>query len=92
MAASLIGGALVLEPFLMMKLLIFGFAAATIGGLDSPIRAIVGGVIVGMSQSLVPGYLGVPTELSLIPPLVAMVLILLLRPSGLFGSRRVVRV
>lgn len=92
MAASLIGGALVLEPFLMMKLLIFGFAAATIGGLDSPGGAIVGGIIVGISQSLIPGYLGVPSELSLIPPLVMMILVLLIRPQGLFGLRKVVRV
>lgn len=92
MAAALIGGALVLEPFLMMKLLIFGFAAATIGGLDSPGGAIVGGIIVGISQSLIPGYLGVPTELALIPPLAMMVIVLLVRPQGLFGLRRVVRV
>ncbi len=92
MAAALVGGALVLEPFLMMKLLIFAFAAATIGGLDSPGGAIVGGIVVGLSQSLVPGYLPVPTELSIVPPLLAMIIVLMIRPAGLFGRDRVVRV
>ncbi|MGH1505157.1 MAG: branched-chain amino acid ABC transporter permease [Acidimicrobiales bacterium] len=92
MSAALVGGALVLEPFLMMKLLIFAFAAATIGGLDSPGGAIVGGIVVGLSQSLVPGYLPLPTELSIAPPLVAMILVLMVRPEGLFGRPTVERV
>ncbi len=92
LAASLVGGAIVLEPLTMMKMLIYALAAATIGGLDSPRGAIFGGLIVGLSQSLVPGYLGVPSELSLLPPLVAMVLVLLFRPHGLFGTVPVERV
>lgn len=92
LSAALIGGAIVLEPLTMMKMLIYALAAATIGGLDSPLGAIVGGFIVGLTQALVPGYLGVPSELTLLPPLAAMVIALVLRPHGLFGTVPVSRV
>lgn len=92
LAASLVGGALTLDPLTMLNMLIYAFAAAMIGGLDSPVGAIVGGLIVGVTQSLVPPYLGVPTELTLLPPLAAMILVLLLRPQGLFGTIPVSRV
>ncbi|MEM7095490.1 MAG: branched-chain amino acid ABC transporter permease [Actinomycetota bacterium] len=86
LSASLVGGAIVLEPLTMMNMLIYALAAATIGGLDSPLGAVVGGLIVGLAQALAPGYLGIPTELTLLPPLAAMVLALLVRPHGLFGT------
>jgi len=73
-------------------MLIYALAAATIGGLDSPVGAIVGGMIVGLTQALAPGYLGIPTELTLLPPLAAMVLALVVRPHGLFGTVPVTRV
>lgn len=92
LSASLVGGAIVLEPLTMMKMLIYALAAATIGGLDSPLGAVVGGFIVGLAQALAPGYLGIPTELTLLPPLGAMVLALVLRPHGLFGTVPVNRV
>lgn len=92
LSASLVGGAIVLEPLTMMKMLIYALAAATIGGLDSPKGAIVGGFIVGIAQALAPGYLGIPNELTLLPPLVAMVLALVVRPHGLFGTVPVTRV
>lgn len=92
LSASLVGGAIVLEPLMMMKMLIYALAAATIGGLDSPGGAIVGGMIVGLTQALAPGYLGIPTELTLLPPLAAMTLALLVRPHGLFGTVPVSRV
>ena len=93
LAATLVADSVLLEPFMMIRLLIFSFAAATIGGLDSPLGALVGGVIVALTQTLVPGYLPfVPSELSLLPPLVVMAGVLLVRPTGLFGTRRVERV
>ncbi|MFV0525889.1 MAG: hypothetical protein ACK5RL_15485 [Acidimicrobiales bacterium] len=46
-----------------------------------------------LTQTLVPGYVPfISTELSLLPPLVAMIVVLLIRPSGLFGSPAVQRV
>jgi len=92
LAASLIGGAITLDPTTMLNMLIYAFAAATIGGLDSPVGAIVGGLIVGLTQSLAPPYLGIPTELTLLPPLGAMILTLAVRPHGLFGTVPVSRV
>jgi branched-chain amino acid transport system permease protein len=93
LAATLVADSVLLEPFMMIRLLIFSFAAATIGGLDSPLGALVGGLTVALTQTLVPGYLPfVPTELSLLPPLIVMALVLLVRPTGLFGTKRVERV
>lgn len=92
LAATLVADAVLLEPNMMLRLLIYSFAAATIGGLDSPGGAVIGALIVGLTQTLVPGYTPVPTELSMLPPLLAMLAVLLVKPTGLFGSRRVERV
>ncbi|GAA4753207.1 branched-chain amino acid ABC transporter permease [Nocardioides endophyticus] len=72
------------------------FPAAVIGGLDSPGGAVVGGLIVGVVQSLSGGYndqvsfLGSP--LSEVSGYVVMIMILLWRPSGLYGTREMTRV
>lgn len=92
LAASLVGGAVALDPLTMLNLLIYALAAATVGGLDSPRGAIAGGLIIGLTQSLAPPYLGIPTELTLLPPLAAMILALAVRPHGLFGTVPVSRV
>ena len=92
LAATLVADAVLLEPNMMLRLLIFSFAAATIGGLDSPGGAVIGALIVGLTQTLVPGYTFVPTELSMLPPLLAMLVVLLVKPTGLFGQKRVERV
>lgn len=92
LAASLIAASTVLRPGMMVNVLILSFAAATIGGLDSPRGAMVGGVIVGLTQSLVPGYTPFPSELAVVPPFLAMTILLMFRPNGLFGTARVARV
>ena len=93
LSAALVADSVLLEPFMMIRLLIFSFAAATIGGLDSPLGAIVGGLIVALAQTLVPGYVPfISTELSLLPPLLVMAAVLLIQPTGLFGTKRVERV
>jgi branched-chain amino acid transport system permease protein len=92
LSATLVAGIVLLEPFTMLKLLIYSLAAATLGGLDSPKGAIVGGVVVAQAQTMVPGYLGVPNELAVVPAVAVMLIVLLLRPSGLFGTVRVARV
>ncbi len=73
------------------------FPAIILGGLDSPLGAVVGGFVIGISQSLTSGYqpehapfLG--EGFDVVMPYVVMVLILLVRPYGLFGTREVVRV
>ncbi len=78
---------LVLSPSMMTKLLVFSLVAATIGGLSSPGGALVGGVIVGVGQSLVGGYVPLVDGVLAFPLLVlAMVVMLYVRPGGLFGS------
>lgn len=84
---------LFLEPTAMLRVLIFATAAAALGGLDSLRGAIVGGLVVGLIQSLVVGYVdAIPNELSLFIALVVIFAVLLVRPAGLFGTARVERV
>lgn len=71
------------------------FPAAILGGLDSTTGALVGGVAVGVTQTLTQGYesyLPVGQGFGSIMPYIIMILVLLWRPSGLFGTREVTRV
>ncbi|SKB05289.1 branched-chain amino acid ABC transporter permease [Aeromicrobium choanae] len=77
----------------MFNVLIFATAAALLGGLDSIKGAVVGGLGLGIGLALVNGYatfLG--GSMSLTVALVVIVVILLVRPTGLFGARRLERV
>ncbi len=88
LVGCLLASRLVLEPSMMIRLLVYSFAAATIGGLTSMGGAIVGGLIVGLSQTMLSGYVGfVGGRLSLPVVLLGMVLMLYLRPQGLFGTK-----
>jgi branched-chain amino acid transport system permease protein len=79
-----------LYPNSMDSIFVLGFTAAVIGGLDSPPGAIAGGLILGVALNYVGGYLGG----NLVPlfGLAALVVILMLRPSGLFSPRETRRV
>lgn len=72
------------------------FTAAVIGGLDSLAGALVGGLVIGVSEAVVTGYAGALTFLGdgfgTVAPYVVMVLVLLARPAGLFGSKEPTRV
>ena len=81
-----------LEPNVMVTGLIFAVSAAALGGLDSLGGAIVGGLAIGLVQSIAVPYLGVPSELSLMAAVVVLMLVLLFKPSGLFGTPQVERV
>ena len=74
----------------MATLLVFSFAAATIGGLDSLLGAAVGGIGMGMIQSVLVGYLGdidpAFNVLNLGVAFVVILIVLLFRPAGLFGT------
>ena len=92
-AAVFSANTVLLEPNLMLRVLVYAFAAATLGGLDSPKGALIGGIIVGLSQTLIPAYVPfIGNELSVVPPLLAMMLVLFIRPAGLFGTVRLERV
>ncbi len=102
--AAMVGavGGLLVAPILaldlvtMLRVLLFAFAAAILGGLDSPPGAMLGGVIIGVVQNLASTYSLGPVffgpELSLPIALLVMVLILLVRPTGIFGRRAIRRV
>lgn len=81
-----------LEPSVMVRVLIFAVSAAALGGLDSLWGAIIGGVAIGMVQSIVVPYTPVPTEMALAAAVLVLMLVLLFKPSGLFGTPRVERV
>jgi branched-chain amino acid transport system permease protein len=84
---------LFLSPTLMQPILVYAFAAAVLGGLESPAGAIVGGLLIGVSLTLVIGYVPqISSELQLPFAFAVLLLILLVRPSGLFGRREVRRV
>jgi branched-chain amino acid transport system permease protein len=76
----------------MQSILVFSFAAAALGGFDSTLGAVVGGLIVGVAQSLTTQYIHPLADIVLVVPFGLILLVLLVRPSGLFGSRRVERV
>jgi branched-chain amino acid transport system permease protein len=77
---------------LMLPVLIFAFAAAVLGGLDSPLGAVVGGLAVGVILNLVGAYVDFFADLRLPAALLVILAILLLRPHGLFGCAAVRRV
>lgn len=81
---------------LMAGVLLYGFAAAALGGFDSIKGAIIGGVILGLVEALVPAVFDlwgqVRAELSLVIALLVIMVVLTFRPQGLFGSKRVERV
>ena len=82
-----------LEPSFMAKTLVFAFAAATLGGLDSLVGAVVGGLLVGQLQTMIGGYVTfIGSDLVLPMTLVLLIVVLLVKPSGLFGKTRVERV
>ena len=92
LAGVLVSPSTFLYPNNMDTIFVFGFTAAVIGGLDSPVGAVVGGLLLGLALSYAGGYL--PSGASLVP-LVALgilVVVLMVRPGGLFSATRVRRV
>ena len=80
-----------LDPNMMSGILIYAFAAALIGGIDSPGGAVFGGFLVGVLENLIGAYV-IGNELKLSVALVLIVGVLLVRPSGFFGRVHVTRV
>jgi branched-chain amino acid transport system permease protein len=80
-----------LEPHMMSGIMIYSFAAAILGGIDSPLGAVIGGLVVGVVENLAGAYV-TGTELKLTVALAIIFIVLITRPSGLFGSKRTVRV
>ncbi|MEW2353665.1 branched-chain amino acid ABC transporter permease [Spirillospora sp. NPDC029432] len=88
----LVAPLLFLEPNMMGGVLIYAFAAATLGGFDSPAGAVAGGLIVGVAETLAGAYVGfIGSDLKIGVPLAIILGVLLLRPQGLFGRAVVER-
>lgn len=92
LAGVLVAPDLFLDVHMMAGVLIYALAAVCLGGFDSPFGAVIGGWIVGIAQSLTTAYVDfIGTELSVLVPFTVILLVLLVRPQGLFGTRAVVR-
>jgi branched-chain amino acid transport system permease protein len=79
-------GALSSDSLEFSLLLVFGFIAAVIGGLESLVGAVVGGLLLGLALAFVLTY--VSGSLVFITAFVILILVLLIKPSGLIGSQR----
>ena len=92
LAGVLVAPQLFLDVNLMGGVLVYSFAAATLGGFDSPKGAIIGGWIIGVAETLAGDYIGfIGSDLTILVPLAIIFGVLLVRPNGLFGSPEVVR-
>jgi branched-chain amino acid transport system permease protein len=91
-AGMLIAPVVFLEPNMMSSVLLYGFAAAVLGGLTSPAGAVLGGFIVGVIENLAGTIPYVGGELKLTIALILIVAVLVVRPGGLLGPRIVNRV
>lgn len=84
LAGILVAPIVFLEPNMMGGVLIYGFAAALLGGITSPLGALVGGLIVGVAENLI-GFYVIGTEIKLSIALLLIIAVLLFKPAGLFG-------
>ena len=89
-AGILLAPSLALSTNLMMGVLLFAFAAAVLGGLDSPVGAIVGGLVLGVVKTLAALYAG--SDIDIAFAFLVIVLVLVARPRGLFGKKAIGRV
>ena len=87
LAGVLVTPSTFLYPNSMDSIFVLGFTAAVIGGLESPVGAVVGGLVLGVVLNLAGGYLG--SDLVSLFGLAALALVLMVRPSGLFSATAV---
>ena len=92
LAGVLVSPSTFLYPNSMDTIFVFGFTAAVIGGLDSPVGAVVGGLLLGVALSYAGGYLHSGSNLVPLVALGILVVVLMVRPDGLFSATQVRRV
>jgi branched-chain amino acid transport system permease protein len=88
-AAILVTPTIGLDPTMMDEVAVFAFAAAIVGGFGSLLGAVVGGFLIGVASNLIAAYVSTNLQLTLI--FAVIVLVLYMRPEGLFGTREVSR-
>ena len=87
LAGVLVAHRLFLDTNLMAGVLVYSFAGAALGGFDSPIGAVVGSWIIGVTEALAGTYIDViGSDLKVLVPLGIIFVVLVVRPAGLFGS------
>jgi branched-chain amino acid transport system permease protein len=92
-AGMMVAPVVFLDPNMMQTILLYAFAAAVLGGLDSPLGAVVGGILLGVTITLLGRYVGfIGSTLKLPAALLLILVLLLVRPGGLFGKVAVRRV
>lgn len=92
-AGVLVAPQLFISPVMLDFALVYALAAAILGGLDSPLGAVVAAWFIGVVENLAAAYIDViGDDLKIIVPFLAMMIILIVRPQGLFGRKVVVRV
>ena len=92
LAGLLVSPSTFLYPNSMDTIFVYGFTAAVIGGLDSPGGAVAGGLLLGIALSYAGGYLHSGANLVPIAALVILVVVLMVRPDGLFSATQMRRV
>jgi branched-chain amino acid transport system permease protein len=86
-AGMLAAPTVLLDPNMMQAILIYAFAAAVLGGIDSPLGAVAGGLLLGVGLNLIGTYSDfVGADLKLPVALLIILIVLLVRPAGLFGK------
>ena len=89
-AGMLLAPTIFLSPSMMQGILLFAFAAAVLGGLDSPVGAIVGGLTLGVVQNLAGTY--IDSKIDITVAFIVIIAVLLVRPKGIFGKQTMERV
>lgn len=91
-AAVLVAPHLFLSPTMMVPVLIYALAAATLGGWESPFGAVLAGLLIGVAESLGASFVSlIGADLRLAVPVVVTLAVLMVRPAGLFGGKAVSR-
>lgn len=90
-AGMMVAPVIFLDPNMMAGVLLYAFAGALLGGITNPLGAVIGGFIVGIIENLGGAYV-VGTELKLTTALFIIVVVLTVKPAGLFGKTVVSRV
>jgi branched-chain amino acid transport system permease protein len=90
-AGMMVAPVVFLDPNMMAGVLLYAFAGALLGGITNPLGAVIGGFLVGVIENLGGAYV-VGSELKLSMALVIIVVVLVIKPAGLFGKTLVSRV
>jgi len=90
LAGLLVAPEVLLSPNMMDPILVYGLVAAVLGGLDSPVGALIGGIVTGLGISYVGGYLG--SSMETVGAFLLLVTVLSIRPEGIFSRPKARRV